>query len=68
MQSRDAATGEVIARVIDRRRDPDSPWFELTTRVDNIAAARRTAAHWAGILSEQLDAANKVVMRHANEG
>jgi hypothetical protein len=65
---RDAATGELIARVIDRRRDPESPWFELTTSVDNIAAARRAAAHWAGILCEQLDAANKVGMRHANDG
>jgi hypothetical protein len=65
---RDAATRELIARVIDRRRDPDSPWFELTTRVDNIAAARRSAAHWAGILRDQLDAANTVDVRRANEG
>jgi hypothetical protein len=51
---RDAATGALIARVIDRHREPDSPWFELTTGVDNIAAARRAADHWAGILCEQL--------------
>ena len=54
---RDAATGELIARVIDRRRDSDSPWFELTTRVTNEAAARRAAAHWARVLREQLDVA-----------
>lgn len=57
---RDAPTGELIARVIDHRRDPDSPWLELTTRVDNIAAARRVAASWATILREQLDAAHRV--------
>ena len=57
---RDAPTGDLIARVIDHRRDPDSPWFELTTRVENVAAARRAAARWATILREQLDAAHRV--------
>jgi hypothetical protein len=56
---RDAPTGELIARVIDHRRDPESPWFELTTRLENIAAARRAAARWATILREQLDAAHR---------
>ncbi|HKZ73665.1 MAG TPA: DUF3313 family protein [Steroidobacteraceae bacterium] len=55
---RDAPTGDLIARVIDHRRDPESPWLELTTRVENIAAARRAAARWATILREQLDAAH----------
>lgn len=55
---RDSSTGDLIARVIDQRRDPDLPWFELTTRVTNEAAARRAAARWAGILREQLDAAH----------
>ncbi|MEO8063524.1 MAG: DUF3313 family protein [Pseudomonadota bacterium] len=57
---RDAATGDLIARVIDHRRDPDSVWFELTTRIENIAAARRAAARWASILIEQLDAAHRL--------
>jgi hypothetical protein len=57
---RDAATGDLIARVIDRRRDPDSTWFELTTRVTNEVAARRAAAHWARVLREQLDAAKRM--------
>lgn len=56
---RDAPTGELIARVVDRKRDPESARFELTTRVDNVAAARRAAAHWATILREQLDAAHR---------
>jgi hypothetical protein len=57
---RDAPTGDLIARVVDQQRDPESPWFELTTRVSNVAAARRAAAHWAGIMREQLDAAHRV--------
>jgi hypothetical protein len=57
---RDAPTGDLIARIIDHRRDPESPWLELTTRIDNIAAARRAASHWAAILRAQLDAARAI--------
>ncbi len=57
---RDAPTGALIARVIDYKRDPDAPWLHLTTRVDNVAAARRAAADWAKILRHQLDAAHGV--------
>jgi hypothetical protein len=57
---RDAPTGALIARVIDYKRDPDAPWLQLTTRVDNIAAARRAAADWARILRRQLDAAHDI--------
>lgn len=56
---RDAPTGDLIARVFDRKRDPESVWLELTTRVDNIAAAQRAAASWARTLREQLDAAHR---------
>lgn len=56
---RDAPSGDLIARIVDHRRDPDSPWLELTTRVENVAAAQRAAARWARILREQLDAANR---------
>jgi hypothetical protein len=55
---RDAPTGELLARVIDNRRDPDRPWLELTTRIENVAAARRAAANWARILRGQLDVAH----------
>jgi Protein of unknown function (DUF3313) len=58
---RDAPTGDLIARVIDHKRDPDSVFLELTTKVDNIAAAQRAAAQWARILREQLDAAHRAV-------
>ncbi len=57
---RDAPTGDLIARVIDFKKDPDAPWLQLTTRVDNIAAARRATADWARILRKQLDAARGI--------
>ena len=55
---RDAPTGALIARVVDLKRDPDAPWLHLTTRVDNVAAARTAIAQWATILRERLDAAH----------
>ncbi len=58
---RDSATGDLIARVTDRKRDPESTFLELTTRVDNVAAARRAAASWARILREHLDSASEAL-------
>jgi hypothetical protein len=58
----DSVTGDVIARVTDRKKDPESLWFELKTSVDNIAAARTAARSWARILTEQLDAAHREVV------
>jgi hypothetical protein len=57
---RDAPTGALIARIIDFKKDPDAPWLHFTTRVDNVAAARRAAADWARILRRQLDNAHAV--------
>jgi Protein of unknown function (DUF3313) len=47
---RDSVSGALVARVIDRRRDPERLRFERTTRIDNVAAARRAGRHWAQIL------------------
>ncbi|HPF26576.1 MAG TPA: DUF3313 family protein [Steroidobacteraceae bacterium] len=58
---RDSTTGDLIARVTDRKRDPESTFLELTTRVDNVAAARRAAASWARILREHLDSAHEAL-------
>ncbi|MGH3429197.1 MAG: DUF3313 family protein [Terriglobales bacterium] len=57
---RDGPTGALIARVVDYKKDPDAPWLHFTTRVDNVAAARRAAADWARILRRELDAAHGV--------
>jgi hypothetical protein len=55
---RDSSTSALIARVIDLKRDPDAPWLHVTTRIDNVAAARRAIAEWAKILRKRLDAAH----------
>jgi len=55
---RDGSTGALIARVVDFKKDPDAPWLHLTTRVDNVVAARRAIADWAQILRRQLDTAH----------
>lgn len=60
---RDAPTGEVIARVLDRREGRDRGVLELTTAVENAAAAREAARAWAGILRRQLDAAKGIGRR-----
>ena len=57
---RDASSGALIARVIDRRRDPEKTWLELTSNVSNVAAAQRAAASWARILRERLDLAHGI--------
>jgi hypothetical protein len=57
----DSVTGDLIARVTDRKKDPESVWLELTTSVDNIAAARTVARSWAKVLTEQLDLAHREV-------
>jgi hypothetical protein len=57
---RDSETGALIARAIDLKRDPDAPWMHITTRVDNVAAARLAIAQWAAILRKQLDLAHQI--------
>lgn len=53
---RDAPTGDLIARIVDHRRDPKHQSLELTTRVENTDVVRRAAERWAKALREQLDA------------
>jgi hypothetical protein len=60
---RDAPSGELVARVLDRRVGRDRGSFEITTSVDNVAAARDAARAWARILREQLDAARRIAPR-----
>ncbi|MCC6172177.1 MAG: DUF3313 family protein [Gammaproteobacteria bacterium] len=57
---RDAPSGELVARVLDRREGRDRGRLELTTSVDNVAAARTAARDWARILRRQLDAARGI--------
>lgn len=53
----DGATGKVLARAIDRRRDSESHHFESTSSVTNQADFDRVIRRWAKQLRDGLDQA-----------
>jgi len=53
---RDAATGALIARVVDSKTDPNAPWLHFTGRLD--ATTRAAVDGWARILRRELDSAH----------
>jgi hypothetical protein len=55
---RDAATGALIARVVDSKKDPNAAWLHFTTRADTARSARAAVDDWAGILRRELDSAH----------
>ena len=56
----DATTEEVLARVIDRRQDPDDNVIMWTNSVTNKANADRILKRWASQLREGLDKARSM--------
>jgi len=59
----DSETGDVIARVIDRREARNTGYASLTGAGDNAAEARAIAAEWARILRRALDNARDLPPR-----
>lgn len=59
MELVDSASGQVIARVYDRREARETGTFEVTNSVTNSAEARNAARAWARILRTRLEAARK---------
>ena len=57
LEMADATTGEVLVRVIDKRRDFDTGRLEWTNSVTNRADADRALRYWAGQLRKGLDRA-----------
>ena len=55
---RDAATGALIARVVDSKKDPSAPWLHFTARVDAEGPALAAINDWARILRRELDSAH----------
>ncbi len=51
----DGTTGQVLARILDRRRAPDMGRLQWTNGVTNKAEADRTLKRWAGLLRDGLD-------------
>jgi hypothetical protein len=57
----DSQTGDLIARALDRKRDPElHHYFEWRSRVSNLAMARRMMRSWASTLRAGLDQARMV--------
>jgi hypothetical protein len=56
----DAATGDIIGRVIDQREDRDSGFGQRANRVTNKADADRIIRGWAETLRKALDNAHEV--------
>ena len=55
MDVSDATTGQVLYRIVDRRRARDTGRMEWTTSVSNKAEAERTLNRWADLLRQGLD-------------
>lgn len=55
----DGTTHEVLFRVVDRRRAPDTGIMQWTNSVTNKADADRILRYWAGKLRKALDAAHQ---------
>lgn len=55
MDVSDATTGQVLYRIVDRRRARDTGRIEWTTSVSNKAEAERTLNRWAELLRQGLD-------------
>ncbi len=53
----DSETGQIIARVIDRREGRADSVMRMSSRVTNVAQAEDIAAEWARILRDALDRA-----------
>lgn len=51
----DAVSGEIIARWIDTREDPDRGYFDWVNRITNKERARTVVRSWTGRMVEGLD-------------
>jgi hypothetical protein len=51
----DAVSGEILARWVDTREDPDRGYFDWANRITNAARARGVVCAWAKRLVEGLD-------------
>ena len=60
MEMFDSETGEVLARVVDRRESRGSEMISFSNRVTNTAEAARIASSWARILRNSLDKAHGI--------
>ncbi|UTF61479.1 DUF3313 family protein [Gilvimarinus sp. DA14] len=57
LEAYDGATGEILARVVDRKRDRDDMYLEWTNRATNMHDANMYLRSWTNDLREGLDKA-----------
>lgn len=55
LEVHDAVSGEILARWVDTREDPDNGYLEWANRITNSARARQVVRGWARRLIEGLD-------------
>lgn len=55
LEALDATTGEILVRVIDRRKSMRAGAMRWTNSITNRAEADRVLKHWASLLRESLD-------------
>jgi hypothetical protein len=55
MELRDSVSGELLARVVDRRTSRETGIWTISNRVTNTAEARRAFRTWAAALRQGLD-------------
>ncbi len=58
MELRDATTGELLARVVDKEEGRDFGYMQITNRVTNTADLRVALNKWADVLRAGLDKVN----------
>jgi len=51
----DAVSGQIIARYMDAREDPENGYADWANRVSNTAAAKQIVNRWAKVMVEGLD-------------
>jgi hypothetical protein len=55
LEVHDAVSGEILARWVDSRRDPDRGYFDWANRITNTERATFVARTWAKRLVEGLE-------------
>ena len=55
LEVHDAVSGEILARWVDTREDPDRGYFDWANRITNIERATLVVRAWAKRLVEGLD-------------
>jgi len=58
VELRDSATGDVLARAVDRSRARKTGMYTMSSRNTNVAEARRMFKAWADLLRQALDEAH----------